>query len=105
MDGLYATEYHYDDPRFVATMQWFQDMIAGGFFAPYEDVASLGNNSLFAAGGSAMADLMELFEAMADAGVRLLVHAESTDPAVDIFDREAVFLEREQDAMCREVRG
>ena len=33
-------------------------------------------------------------EAMAAAGIPLLVHGEVTDPEVDIFDREAVFLER-----------
>lgn len=32
--------------------------------------------------------------ALAETGLPLLVHAEVTDPAVDIFDREAVFLER-----------
>lgn len=33
-------------------------------------------------------------EAMADLGLPLLVHGEVTDPDVDIFDREAVFIER-----------
>ncbi len=33
--------------------------------------------------------------AMAELGLPLLVHGEVTDPAVDVFDREAVFLERE----------
>jgi len=33
-------------------------------------------------------------EAMADAGLPLLVHGEVTDPEVDVFDREAVFIER-----------
>lgn len=32
--------------------------------------------------------------AMADAGLPLLVHGEVTDPAVDVFDREHVFIER-----------
>ena len=35
-----------------------------------------------------------VLEAMALHGIKLLVHGEVTDPAVDIFDREAVFLER-----------
>jgi dihydroorotase len=34
-------------------------------------------------------------EAMQRAGVLLLVHGEVTDPAVDVFDREAVFLEQQ----------
>ena len=33
-------------------------------------------------------------EAMQRAGLPLLVHGEVTDPAVDLFDREAVFIER-----------
>ena len=35
-----------------------------------------------------------LLAAMERAGMPLLVHGEVTDPAVDIFDREAVFIER-----------
>jgi len=35
-----------------------------------------------------------VLEAMQKAGVPLLVHGEVTDPAVDIFDREKVFLEK-----------
>jgi dihydroorotase len=35
-----------------------------------------------------------VLEAMQDVGMPLLVHGEVTDPAVDIFDREAVFIER-----------
>lgn len=35
-----------------------------------------------------------VFEAMAEHGMPLLVHGEVTDPEVDIFDRERVFLEK-----------
>jgi dihydroorotase len=35
-----------------------------------------------------------VLEAMQRAGLKLLVHGEVTDPAVDLFDREAVFIER-----------
>ena len=35
-----------------------------------------------------------VLEAMADAGLPLLVHGEVTDPGVDVFDRERVFIER-----------
>jgi dihydroorotase len=35
-----------------------------------------------------------VFEAMQEAGVPLLVHGEVTDPFVDVFDREAIFIER-----------
>ena len=33
-------------------------------------------------------------EAMQECGMPLLVHGEVTDPAIDVFDREAVFIER-----------
>ena len=36
-----------------------------------------------------------VLEAMQETGIPLLTHGEVTDPAVDIFDRERVFLERE----------
>ncbi|HSC48225.1 MAG TPA: dihydroorotase [Gammaproteobacteria bacterium] len=35
-----------------------------------------------------------VLETMADLGLPLLVHGEVTDPAVDVFDRENVFIER-----------
>jgi len=42
-------------------------------------------------------------EAMQRAGVLLLVHGEVTDPAVDVFDREAVFIERELAPLRRDL--
>ncbi len=38
--------------------------------------------------------VMPVLEKMAEIGLPLCVHGEVTDPAVDIFDREAVFIER-----------
>ena len=38
--------------------------------------------------------IYHVLEAMQREGLLLLLHAEVTDPAVDIFDREAVFIER-----------
>ncbi len=38
--------------------------------------------------------LYRVFAAMERAGMPLLLHGEVTDPAIDIFDREAVFLDR-----------
>ncbi len=35
-----------------------------------------------------------VFEALQDSGMPLLMHGEVTDPSIDIFDREAVFIER-----------
>ncbi len=36
----------------------------------------------------------DTFEAMAEVGMPLLIHGETTDPDVDVFDREKVFIER-----------
>jgi len=44
-------------------------------------------------------------EAMQREGVLLLVHGEVTDPAVDIFDREAVFIERVLIPLRRDFPG
>lgn len=46
------------------------------------------------AGVSGLETLMATLEAMAEVGLPLLVHGEVTDREIDIFDREAVFLER-----------
>ena len=51
-------------------------------------------------GGSAMMNYNHIFEAMEEKKIPLLVHAESTDDNVDIFDREAAFLERELSLVC-----
>jgi dihydroorotase len=47
-----------------------------------------------AAGVTDVVKLYPIFERMAALGMPLLVHGEVTDPAVDVFDREAVFIER-----------
>lgn len=39
------------------------------------------------------ANVMNVLETMADIGLPLCVHGEVTDPQIDIFDREAVFIE------------
>ena len=46
-----------------------------------------------------------VLEAMAEAGITLCVHGEVTDPAVDIFDREAVFIDRVLDPIRRKTPG
>ncbi len=38
-------------------------------------------------------------------GMPLLVHGESTDPAVDVFDREAVFIERTLQSLLKDFPG
>jgi dihydroorotase len=47
-----------------------------------------------AAGVTDVARAYPVLERMAGIGMPLLVHGEVTDPAVDVFDREAVFIER-----------
>ena len=42
-------------------------------------------------------------EAMQQCGMPLLVHGEVTDPAVDVFDREAVFIERVLQPLLRDM--
>lgn len=46
------------------------------------------------AGISTLDHSMEVFEAMQEVDLPLLVHGETTDGTVDVFDREAVFLEQ-----------
>jgi len=41
-----------------------------------------------------IAKVQAVLEAMQEAGLPLLLHGEVTDPDVDVFDREAVFIER-----------
>jgi multiple sugar transport system substrate-binding protein len=48
-DGLYATKYNYDDPRFIATIQWYADLIKKGFAPKWEEVNGLGASSMFSA--------------------------------------------------------
>ncbi len=42
---------------------------------------------------------------MARLGMPLLVHGEVVDPAVDVFDREAVFIERVLAPLLRDLPG
>lgn len=44
-----------------------------------------------------------VLERMADLGMPLLVHGEVTDPEVDVFDREAAFIERVLDPLRRRL--
>ncbi|MGD1816653.1 MAG: ABC transporter substrate-binding protein [Pleomorphochaeta sp.] len=51
-DGLYSNNYHFDDPRFIATIEWMVKMTEKGYFAPYE-LTGNGANSLFTSGQAA----------------------------------------------------
>lgn len=46
-----------------------------------------------------------VLEALAEAGVTLCVHGEGTDSDIDIFDREAVFIDRVLDPLRRRTPG
>jgi len=46
-----------------------------------------------------------VFEKMAEIGLPLCVHGEVTDPDIDIFDREAVFIDRVLDPIRRATPG
>ena len=50
-----------------------------------------------------IANIRPVLERMAEVGMVLCVHGEVTDPEIDIFDREAVFIERILDPLLREV--
>ncbi|MEC7924283.1 MAG: dihydroorotase [Actinomycetota bacterium] len=54
-------------------------------------------------GGENILDFIELFETMAEHKIPLLVHAESTNTDIDLFDREAAFLEQELHPLCEQI--
>ncbi|MBV9859535.1 MAG: dihydroorotase [Alphaproteobacteria bacterium] len=47
--------------------------------------------------------IVPVLERMAGLGMPLLVHGEATDPEIDVFDREAVFIERVLDPLRRRL--
>ena len=49
--------------------------------------------------------VLPVLERMAEIGLPLCVHGEVTDPEIDIFDREAIFIERVLDPVRRRVPG
>lgn len=55
-----------------------------------------------AAGVTDFKKIRPVLERMQSIGMPLLIHAESVDPAVDVFDREAVFIERTFEPWTRE---
>jgi dihydroorotase len=75
----------------------------GSFAAAKLYPAHATTNSAF--GVTEIGRLDPVFERMAAIGMPLLVHGEVTDPAVDIFDREAVFLERVLIPLRRRIPG
>ena len=45
-DGLYDSNYHYDDPRFINTIKWMKKMQDEGIMAPYTETSN-GSASIF----------------------------------------------------------
>ena len=71
--------------------------LARGFAAGVFTAAKLypaGATTNSAQGVTDIANIRAALEAMAEIGMVLCVHGEVTDPAVDIFDREAAFIDR-----------
>lgn len=58
-----------------------------------------------ASGVSHFESVRPTLERMAEIGLPICVHGEVTDPAIDIFDREAVFIDRVLDPMRRATPG
>jgi dihydroorotase len=54
-------------------------------------------------GVTAIDRVMPVLERMAEIGMPLLIHGEATDPTVDVFDREAVFIEQTLDPLRRRL--
>ncbi len=69
-----------------------QGYVNGVFAAAKLYPANATTNSAF--GVTDIAALEPVFEKMQEMGMPLLLHGEVTDSAIDIFDREAVFIER-----------
>jgi multiple sugar transport system substrate-binding protein len=50
-DGVWGSEYYYDDERFIGTIQWLADLwLEHGFAHPLEAQTSLGRTALFQSG-------------------------------------------------------
>ena len=48
---------------------------------------------------------IDVLEAMAGTGMPLLIHGEVTDPQIDVFDREKVFIERTMIGLVQQLPG
>jgi len=84
------------DPREIAR-GWEEGVFAASKLYP----AHATTNS--ASGVTDYARVMPVLERMAELGMPLLVHGEVTDPEVDVFDREAVFIDRVLDPLRRRL--
>ena len=58
-----------------------------------------------AAGVTDLAKVRKVFARMEKIGMPLLIHGEEVDPEVDVFDREAVFIERRLEPLLKDFPG
>ena len=58
-----------------------------------------------AAGVTDLVKVRKVFERMEKIGMPLLIHGEEVDPDVDVFDREAVFIERRLEPLLKDFPG
>jgi len=82
------------------------DDLAAGFADGVFTAAKLypaGATTNSASGVTGIANIRGVLERMADIGMALCVHGEVTDPAIDVFDREVVFIERVLVPLLREL--
>ena len=84
------TIYLTDETRKDELMEGFKNKV---FFAAKLYPANATTNSSH--GVKKIENLFEIFEVMQELGMPLLIHGEVTDPEVDIFDRELVFIDKE----------
>ena len=84
------TIYLTDETDKKELIKGFKDKV---FFAAKLYPANATTNSNY--GVKKIKNLYEIFESMQDHGIPLLIHGEVSDPEVDIFDREEVFIDRE----------
>jgi dihydroorotase len=84
------------------------DDLAAGFADGVFTAAKLypaGATTNSASGVTDIANIRRVLERMQDIGMVFCVHGEVTDPAVDVFDREAVFIESILTPLLRELPG
>ncbi|WP_136659981.1 dihydroorotase [Nitratireductor sp. XY-223] len=101
-----------DDFTPLMTLYLTEDTDAGDVVAGYQSGA-IAAVKLYPAGATTnshsgvrnIETVYPVFERMAEAGVPLCVHGEVTDADVDIFDREAVFIERVLEPVRRKFPG
>jgi dihydroorotase len=82
------------------------DALAGGFAQGAFTAAKLypaGATTNSASGVTDVRRIEHVFERMAAIDMPLLVHGEVTDPDIDVFDREAVFIDRVLEPLTRRL--